>query len=102
VGLGFASAELPGSKVHDEITYKARKDRDGYRHATNNAGGIEGGMTNGEELVLRAAMKPIPTLLKPLRSVDMADHLAYKAKYERSGRLHSAGRRRGRPLCCGG
>jgi chorismate synthase len=84
VGLGFGSAELPGSKVHDEITWKARPGRDGYRHATNNAGGIEGGMTNGEELVLRAAMKPIPTLLKPLRSVDMADHQSYKAKYERS------------------
>jgi chorismate synthase len=84
VGLGFASAEKPGSQVHDEITYKARKDRDGYQHLTNNAGGVEGGMTNGEELVLRAAMKPIPTLLKPLRSVDMADHQAYKAKYERS------------------
>ncbi len=84
VGLGFASAERPGSQVHDEIAYKARPQRDGYQHLTNNAGGIEGGMTNGEELVLRAAMKPIPTLLKPLRSVDMADHKAYRAKYERS------------------
>jgi chorismate synthase len=84
VGLGFASALLPGSKVHDEIAYKVRKERDGYRRLSNNAGGIEGGMTTGEELVLRAAMKPIPTLLKPLRSVDMADHKAYRAKYERS------------------
>jgi chorismate synthase len=84
VGLGFASAERSGSRVHDEIGYKARPHRDGYHRFSNNAGGLEGGMTNGEELVLRAAMKPIPTLLKPLRSVDMADHQAYRAKYERS------------------
>ena len=84
VGLGLASAEKPGSLVHDEIGYKARKDRDGYLRFSNNAGGIEGGMTTGEDLVLRAAMKPIPTLLKPLRSVDMSDHKAYRAKYERS------------------
>ncbi len=84
VGLGFQAAELPGSRVHDEIAYKPRKGREGYHRLSNNAGGLEGGMTNGEELVLRAAMKPIPTLLKPLRSVDMADHKAYRAKYERS------------------
>lgn len=84
IGLGFGAAELPGSKVHDEIAYKARKGREGYYRLSNNAGGLEGGMTNGEELVLRAAMKPIPTLLKPLRSVDMADHKSYRAKYERS------------------
>jgi chorismate synthase len=84
VGLGFGAAELPGSQVHDEIAYKKRKGREGYHRLTNRAGGLEGGMTNGEELVIRAAMKPIPTLLKPLRSVDMADHKAYRAKYERS------------------
>jgi chorismate synthase len=84
VGLGFASAERPGSLVHDEIAYRRRPRREGYQRLSNNAGGLEGGMTNGEELVLRAAMKPIPTLLKPLRSVDMADHKAYRAKYERS------------------
>jgi len=84
IGLGLGSAELPGSRVHDEISWRRRAGRDGYRRLTNNAGGIEGGMTNGEELVVRAAMKPIPTLLKPLRSVDMADHRAYRAKYERS------------------
>jgi chorismate synthase len=84
VGLGLAAAGLPGSKVHDEIGWRPAKGRDGYRRFSNHAGGIEGGMTNGEELVLRAAMKPIPTLLKPLRSVDMADHKAYRAKYERS------------------
>jgi chorismate synthase len=81
VGLGFAAAELPGSKVHDEIRWSPAR---GYHRYSNNAGGLEGGMTNGEELVLRAAMKPIPTLLKPLRSVDMIDHRPYRAKYERS------------------
>ena len=84
VGLGLASAYRPGSQVHDEIAFKKRAGREGYHRLSNNAGGLEGGMTNGEELVLRAAMKPIPTLLKPLRSVDMADHKAYRAKYERS------------------
>lgn len=84
VGLGFAAAGLPGSRVHDEIVWKPRRGREGYRRLSNNAGGLEGGMTNGEELVLRAAMKPIPTLLRPLRSVDMADHRPYRAKYERS------------------
>ena len=84
IGMGFSAAELAGSRVHDEIAYRARKGGSGYHRLSNNAGGLEGGMTNGEELVLRAAMKPIPTLLKPLRSVDMADHKAYRAKYERS------------------
>lgn len=84
IGMGFGAAELPGSRVHDEIAYRARKGNAGYHRLSNNAGGLEGGMTNGEELVLRAAMKPIPTLLKPLRSVDMADHKPYRAKYERS------------------
>jgi|SRR5665213_539121 len=84
VGLGLSGSELPGSQVHDEIVWRSRKGREGYRRLTNRAGGIEGGMTNGEELVLRAAMKPIPTLLKSLRSVDMADHKSYRAKYERS------------------
>ena len=84
VGLGAESARRPGSRVHDEIAFKRRAGREGYHRLSNNAGGLEGGMTNGEELVLRAAMKPIPTLLKPLRSVDMADHKAYRAKYERS------------------
>lgn len=65
VGLGFGSADLQGSNVHDEIFYNG----DFYRK-TNNAGGIEGGMSNGEEIVLRAAMKPIPTLMKGLKTVD--------------------------------
>ncbi len=63
VGLGFASARSFGSAVHDEINVN-------FTRRTNNAGGIEGGMSNGEELVLRAAMKPIPTVMKGLRTVD--------------------------------
>lgn len=80
LGMGFQSGRLPGSKVHDEIAYR----RGRYAHLSNNAGGIEGGMSNGEELCVRACMKPIPTLLKPLRSVDMRTHQAFRAKYERS------------------
>jgi chorismate synthase len=79
VGIGFEAARRPGSQVHDEIFY-----HDGYCRDTNNAGGIEGGMSNGEAIVLRAAMKPIPTLYKPLRSVDMRTHEAFEATVERS------------------
>jgi chorismate synthase len=88
VGLGFGVADRPGSKVHDEIFYDAAQLGNGalspiYR-TTNNAGGIEGGMSNGEPIVLRAAMKPIPTLYKPLRSVDMKTHEPFEAAVERS------------------
>ncbi len=79
VGRGFASAESMGSQTHDEIVW----DEATYQRATNNAGGLEGGMTNAQPLVLRAAMKPIPTLMKPLRSVDMqtkVDQLAHKER----------------------
>lgn len=79
VGIGFEAARRPGSQVHDELFYN-----DGYCRDTNNAGGIEGGMSNGEPIVLRAAMKPIPTLYKPLRSVDMRTHEAFEATVERS------------------
>lgn len=79
VGIGFECARRPGSQVHDEIRYD-----DGYCRDTNNAGGIEGGMSNGEPIVLRAAMKPIPTLYKPLRSVDIRTHEAFEATVERS------------------
>lgn len=79
VGIGFEAARRPGSRVHDEISYD-----NGYCRDTNNAGGIEGGMSNGEPIVLRAAMKPIPTLYKPLRSVDMHTHQAFEATVERS------------------
>ncbi len=73
-GLGFETARRPGSAVHDEIFYDASL-RDtptlGYQRGSNNAGGLEGGMTNGQPLVVRGAMKPISTLGKPLRSVDL-------------------------------
>jgi chorismate synthase len=91
VGLGFSVASLPGSEVHDEIFYSAKGKsarfwprRPGFTRKTNNAGGIEGGMSNGEPIVLRAAMKPIPTLYKPLRSVDIETKKPFKASVERS------------------
>jgi chorismate synthase len=80
VGMGFEAAASTGSKVHDEIFYR----RGVFVRDTNNAGGFEGGMTNGEPLVMRAAMKPIPTLYKPLRSVDMRTKRPFKASIERS------------------
>ncbi len=81
VGAGFTGAALMGSQFQDEIFY--RKDRGFYR-ATNRAGGIEGGMTNGEVIVLRAAVKPIPTLYQPLQSVDLIDKTISRAAIERS------------------
>jgi chorismate synthase len=80
-GLGAKVAELSGSQVMDEIFYD---ETDGYYRKTNNAGGIEGGMTNGMPLIIRAVMKPIPTLRKPLSSVDIITKEAFKAAYERS------------------
>ncbi len=79
VGLGFGAAKLSGSKVHDEIYF----DGNFYRK-TNNAGGIEGGMSNGEEIVLRSAMKPIPTLMKGLKTVDYLTGQPAVAAAERS------------------
>jgi chorismate synthase len=98
VGVGFEAARLPGSKVHDEIFYKAGKkaaskgrgitgywpSETGFYRRTNNAGGIEGGMSNGEPIVLHAVMKPIPTLYKPLRSVDIKTKRPFRASVERS------------------
>ncbi|MGB4600363.1 MAG: chorismate synthase [Trichlorobacter sp.] len=88
VGLGFEAARRPGSQVHDEITYNPAVLGQGattaYLRPTNHAGGLEGGMTNGEPLVVRAAMKPIPTLYTPLRSVDLVTHQPYEASVERS------------------
>ena len=81
IGAGFAAASSRGSVLHDEIFYSTAK---GFYRQTNNAGGIEGGMSNGDPLLLRAAMKPIPTLYKPLRSVDMADKEPFAASVERS------------------
>ncbi len=69
IGEGFDLAGLPGSEAHDEIFHSPER---GWHRETNRAGGLEGGMTNGESLVVRAAMKPLPTLTKPLRSVDIA------------------------------
>ena len=88
IGLGFEAARRPGSQVHDEIYYDSlripRGEATGFFRKTNNAGGIEGGISNGEEIVVRAAMKPIPTLYKPLRSVDMLTKEPYEATVERS------------------
>jgi chorismate synthase len=80
-GEGFRSGELPGSQVHDEIFYSETR---GYYRNTNRAGGIEGGMTNGEPIVLRAVMKPIPTLTRPLHSVDILSQQPVLANSERS------------------
>ena len=80
-GDGFAAAARPGSQVHDEIVL----DGSGrLGRATNRAGGIEGGMTNGEPIVIRAAMKPIPTLMRPLRTIDTATGEVADAARERS------------------
>jgi len=81
IGSGFGVANRPGSKVHDEIFWGPKG---GFFRKTNHAGGIEGGMSNGEDIILRAAMKPIPTLMKPLRSVDMENKKPFKAAVERS------------------
>ncbi|HHZ17424.1 MAG TPA: chorismate synthase [Peptococcaceae bacterium] len=82
IGAGFVAGALPGSAVHDEISYDVDKKR--FHHRTNHAGGLEGGMTNGELLVLRAVMKPIPTLRRPLASVDLESKEASAAVVERS------------------
>ncbi|KPU42259.1 chorismate synthase [Oxobacter pfennigii] len=81
IGMGSEVANLHGSKVHDEIYYS--KDK-GYYRGTNNAGGIEGGMSNGEDIIIRVSMKPIPTLRVPLSSVDISTKEACKAVFERS------------------
>ena len=81
IGAGFEYAELPGSKAHDEMYYDENKKV--YRR-TNHAGGLEGGMTNGEEITIRAVMKPIPTLMTPLHSIDIESKEAVLACKERS------------------
>lgn len=79
IGMGFDTAKTHGSNVHDEIVYD-----NGFSRITNNAGGIEGGMSNGEPIVVRAAMKPIPTLYNPLRTASVLDKSEHKASVERS------------------
>jgi chorismate synthase len=81
IGDGLEVAGVPGSQAHDEIFYD---DERGFWRETNRAGGLEGGMTTGEALVVRAAMKPLPTLTKPLRSVDIETHQPAEALRERT------------------
>ena len=80
IGDGFALAGLRGSEAHDEIL----RDEGGYRRETNRAGGLEAGVSNGEEIVVRAAMKPLPTLMRPLRSADVETGEPAQALVERS------------------
>lgn len=85
IGLGFEAARRRGSQVHDEIERDPERRRSGgFRRRTNRAGGLEGGMTNGEPLVVRVAMKPLSTLMRPLKSVDLDTGEVAKAVRERS------------------
>ncbi len=87
IGLGFETARRPGSAVHDEIGFDptlAATATLGFTRASNNAGGLEGGMTNGQPIVVRGAMKPISTLGKPLKSVDLNTKETAEAGWERS------------------
>ncbi|MDR3181856.1 MAG: chorismate synthase [Planctomycetaceae bacterium] len=87
IGLGFAAASTPGSQMHDPIEYDAalaETSCQGFTRPTNNAGGIEGGMSNGQPIIIRSAMKPIPTLQKPLGSVDLRTKENVPTFYERS------------------
>lgn len=80
VGLGFEAAKRPGHLVHDEITH----DGNTFRRSTNKAGGIEGGMSTGMPIIIRGAMKPIPTMLNPLKTVDIESLEVQETRYERS------------------
>ncbi|RNA69145.1 chorismate synthase [Alteribacter keqinensis] len=81
IGLGFEAARKPGSEVHDEIAYDEAK---GYYRLSNRLGGFEGGMTTGMPVVVKGVMKPIPTLYKPLKSVDIDTKEPFEASIERS------------------
>jgi chorismate synthase len=81
IGDGFDLAGIPGSGAHDEIFYDSER---GFFRESNHAGGLEGGMSTGEPLIVRGAMKPLPTLTKPLRSVDIATHEPAEALRERT------------------
>jgi chorismate synthase len=82
IGMGFEAARRPGSEVHDEIYYE--QDGKRFYRKSNNAGGLEGGITNGEPIVLRVAMKPISTLYSPKKSVDIETKEPFDATVERS------------------
>jgi len=84
IGAGVASAYAPGSAVHDEIGYDTNSGFTGFTRTRNNAGGIEGGVSNGQEIRVRGYLKPISTLRRPLQSVDFASREPVKAAYERS------------------
>ena len=85
IGSGVTAASSPGSKVHDEIGYMERGERfTGFTRRSNHAGGIEGGVSNGEQVIVRGYLKPISTLRRPLGSVDFATREPVKAAYERS------------------
>jgi chorismate synthase len=81
LGAGFEAPSLPGSQVHDVPVHVAGR---GFRHQSNRAGGLEGGVSNGEPIIVHGMMKPISTLLKPMPSVDVKSKQAVKAHYERS------------------
>jgi chorismate synthase len=84
IGTGVTAASAAGSAVHDEIGYGAAAGFTGFTRSRNNAGGIEGGVSNGEDIVVRGYLKPISTLRRPLQSVDFASREPVKAAYERS------------------
>jgi len=84
IGSGITAAASPGSAVHDEISYEKSASFAGFMRRRNNAGGIEGGVSNGEEIRVRGYLKPISTLRRPLQSVDFATREPVKAAYERS------------------
>jgi chorismate synthase len=84
IGRGFEMCGKPGSDVMDEIFYRSKGKSKGFFRKTNNAGGIEGGMTNGMPVIIRVGMKPIPTLRRPLMSVDLNTRKPFSAAYERS------------------
>jgi len=84
IGSGIQAAHSPGSAVHDEIGYQSDSGFSGFTRARNNAGGLEGGVSNGQEIRVRGYLKPISTLRRPLQSVDFASREPVKAAYERS------------------
>jgi len=84
IGSGIVAAHSPGSTVHDEIGYQSDSGFAGFTRTRNNAGGLEGGVSNGQEIRVRGYLKPISTLRRPLQSVDFASREPVKAAYERS------------------